>query len=51
LNQLFGDDVDAYVPDPSLAEPDRGDLDEAEIRRRAARALNQLRSLDAKIRR
>jgi hypothetical protein len=50
LDQLFGD-VDAYVPDPSLAEPDKGDLDEAEIRRRAARALDQLRRLDAKIRR
>lgn len=50
LDQLLGD-VDAYVPDRSLAEPDKGDLDEAELRRRAAGALNLLRNLDAQIKR
>jgi hypothetical protein len=48
LDQLFGD-IDAYVPDPALAEPDKRDLDQAELRRRASTALNQLRDLDAKI--
>ena len=40
LNTLFLD-VDAYYPDPAIRGPD--DVDEEELRRRAAAALAELR--------